>query len=128
MLDRDDFTEEQKQYLQGFAAGSGLVQKLSLNVLPTTPATSTADPNRAAQEKAVAEGKKLCPEEEAKRKIGHGLDIWDEVVRHARDDRYPKGTDVFLFKFQGLFYVAPAQDSFMCRLRLPGGIITSHQM
>ena len=49
-------------------------------------------------------------------------------MEHARDGRFPKGTDVFLFKFQGLFYVAPAQDSFMCRLRLPAGIINSHQM
>jgi ferredoxin-nitrite reductase len=27
-----------------------------------------------------------------------------------------------------LFYVAPAQDAFMCRLRMPGGVITSHQL
>ena len=49
------------------------------------------------------------------------------MIEHARDGRFPKGTDVFLFKFQGLFYVAPAQDAFMCRLRLPAGIINSHQ-
>ena len=30
-------------------------------------------------------------------------------------------------KFQGLFFVAPAQNSFMCRLRIPGGQLNSHQ-
>jgi ferredoxin-nitrite reductase len=54
--------------------------------------------------------------------------MWDELRRHAEEDRFPQGLDVFLFKFQGLFYVAPAQDAFMCRLRLPGGILTSHQL
>lgn len=128
MLDTDDFTEQQKQYLQGFAAASGLAKRVSLDVLPTVHGASDPDRNRAAQERALAEGKRLCAEEEAKRKIGHGLDIWDQVVRHAREGKYPKGTDVFLFKFQGMFYVAPAQDSFMCRLRLPGGIISSSQL
>src|SRR5262245_4906724 len=71
MFENADFTEEQKQYLQGFAAGSGLVQKLSLNVLPTFQSTLNADPNCAAQDKVLAEGKKLVSEEEAKRKIGH---------------------------------------------------------
>ncbi|WP_428938385.1 NirA family protein [Fontivita pretiosa] len=133
------FSEEQKHYLDGFVHGSGLSQ--ALRSLPVPAATSSdaaspgsatravqsLDPNLAAQDRALAAGGKLCAEEQAKRRIGHGLDIWDEVLRHARDGRYPRGTDVFLFKFQGLFYVAPAQDSFMCRLRLPGGIITSHQ-
>jgi hypothetical protein len=36
------------------------------------------------------------------------------VHRPRYDDwTFPKGKDVFLFKYQGLFYVAPAQDSFM---------------
>src|SRR5205823_7886781 len=38
-----------------------------------------------------------------------------------------KSTDVFLHKFHGLFYVAPNQDSFMLRLRLPGGILSAYQ-
>ena len=52
----------------------------------------------------------------------------DHPRGHAQEKKFPKGPDVFLFKFQGLFYVAPAQDSFMCRLRLPCGIISSHQL
>jgi ferredoxin-nitrite reductase len=74
----------------------------------------------------MGQGKKLCAEEQAKRNL-NGLDTWDLVLEHARDGRFPKGTDVFLMKFQGMFYVAPAQDAFMCRLRIPGGIMSSAQ-
>ena len=45
----------------------------------------------------------------------------------ARAVYFPKGTDVFLTKFFGMFYVAPAQNAFMCRLRIPGGILTTTQ-
>ena len=130
----EEFTEEQKNYLQGFVAGSSLTRSMSLNVLPSTSGPVTEEivigpdsPQRQAQDRFIAAGKKLVAEETAKRNKS-GLDLWDEVIEHARDGRYPKGTDVFLFKFQGLFYVAPAQDSFMCRLRFPAGIINSHQM
>ncbi|MGB7158366.1 MAG: NirA family protein [Tepidisphaeraceae bacterium] len=130
----DGFSEEQKQYLDGFVSGAGVVR--SLNVLPTWQKTlglpeqprptESSDTNIAAQDRFIAEGKKLCAEEQAKRKL-NGLDTWDLVLEHARDARFPKGTDVFMMKFQGLFYVAPAQDAFMCRLRLPGGFVSTAQ-
>ncbi len=81
----------------------------------------------AAQDRFTAAGKKLSAEEQAKRKFVSGLDTWDLVLEHARDARFPKGTDVFMMKFQGLFFVAPAQNSFMSRLRIPGGVLNSHQ-
>ena len=114
-LEQAGFTEEQKQYLDGFIAGGGIRQ--SLHVLPmwqqTLPAADPVPANFTAEEKA-------------KHKL-NGLDTWDLVLEHARDARFPKGTDVFLMKFQGLFYVAPAQDAFMCRLRIPGGFLSSAQ-
>src|SRR6185437_4618532 len=108
--------------------GSGLAS-LRLPILSSPDASSVGadNPHRAAQDRFLNAGRKLCPEEQAKRNK-NGLDLWDEVVEHARSRRFPKGTDVFLFKFQGLFYVAPAQDAFMCRLRFPAGIISSHQL
>src|SRR5206468_2223682 len=132
----EEFNEEQKRYLEGFAAGSGMGRTFSLAVLPANGRSSAqpaAEPapsgpeglHRAAQDRFIAEGKKLTPEERAKRNK-NGLDLWDEVVEHAQSGRYPSGTDVFLFKFQGLFFVAPAQDSFMCRLRFPAGIVSAH--
>ncbi len=137
----DQFTSEQKNYLEGFAIGSGMTR--SLVSLPTFAGVLGNAPgpkprveegssgpdamNRAAQDRFLAEGKTLTPEEKAKRKK-NGLDVWDMMLDHARDNRFPRGTDVFLFKFLGMFYVAPAQDSFMCRLRIAGGFMTDHQM
>jgi ferredoxin-nitrite reductase len=123
-MNTNDFTQEQKLYLEGFVAGSGIRKTIAL---PQIGGGAAADIHRLAQDRQVAEGKKLVAEEKAKREK-NGLDLWDQVAAHARDGKFPKGTDVFLFKFQGLFYVAPAQDSFMSRLRFPGGILTSHQM
>lgn len=56
------------------------------------------------------------------------LDIWDKLLAHADENRVPAAEDVFRFKFHGLFYVAPAQDAFMLRLRISGGALTAHQM
>ncbi len=121
----DNFSTEQQEYLKGFMSG---VEARRGSLSPgggEVPADPT-DLQRVAQDRTVAEGGKLTPEEEAKRKR-HPLDRLDEIGRLAAEDRFPKGTDVFLTKFHGLFYVAPAQDSFMCRMRMPGGILTAAQ-
>ena len=123
----DDFTPEQKRYLEGFAAGQGIAR---LNLGGAKPAAVSSGPDRIhdeARARTVAAGGKLVAEEDAKAKK-NGLDIWDEIRKLADEGKFPKGTDVFLWKFHGLFYVAPAQDSFMCRLRIPGGQLSPHQM
>jgi ferredoxin-nitrite reductase len=119
------FSQEQQEYLKGFMAGVE-ARRGTLGVA-AAPAADPSDLQRAAQDATIAAGGKLVPEEEAKRKK-HPLDRWDEISAVAAEGKYPKGTDVFLTKFHGLFYVAPAQDSFMCRLRIPGGILNAHQM
>ncbi len=123
------FAPDQQEYLKGFL--SGVEARRAALGLPLAPvAESAADPNdlqRLAQDRAVAAGGKLVAEEEAKRKK-HPLDRFDEISALAAEGRFPKGTDVFLTKFHGLFYVAPAQNSFMCRLRIPGGILQAWQM
>ena len=58
----------------------------------------------------------------------HPLDLWDEIGTNAQKGEFPKGSDVFLYKFHGLFYVAPAQNSFMLRLRNPNGILDSYKL
>ena len=127
----DDFTEEQKQYLAGFASGQAAARAARAVAL-APGANAPAEPSGPevihfrAQNRALAEGKKLVAEEEAKRKK-NPLDMWDELCANARDGKFPKGSDVFLYKFHGLFYVAPAQDAFMCRLRIPNGILSAHQ-
>jgi ferredoxin-nitrite reductase len=121
-----DFTDEQKQYLDGFLSGLA-ARRGGLAAPPVAAASMQTDIHRAAQDRFIAAGKKLVPEEEAKRK-SHPLDMWDELRDEASAGCFPKGIDVFRHKFFGLFYVAPAQDSFMCRLRIPNGVLQPHQM
>ena len=123
------FSFEQTEYLKGFMAGvEARRAALGLPLVPEggAPAADPADLQRAAQDRTVAAGGKLVPEEEAKRKK-HPLSRFDEVTALANAEQFPKGTDIFLTKFFGLFYVAPAQNAFMCRPRIPGGIMTAAQ-
>src|SRR4029077_15708029 len=122
-----------KQYLEGFIAGiakkRGIAVPNGAAVPAPSDAPSASDPasiHIAAQDRTVASGGKLVPEELAKREK-NPFDMWDEIAANAAAARFPKGLDVFRHKFHGLFYVAPNQDAFMLRLRLPGGIVSSHQ-
>ena len=141
------FGESQKQYLQGLMMGSDVaraVQGLPIlsNSASGNSATVTIGASKqddagfldtpeamhiAAQDRFLADGKKLSGEEQAKREK-NALDLWDEMQQRADAKAFPKGTDVFMQKFHGLFYVAPAQDSYMCRMRFPGGHLASYQM
>ena len=120
------FTPEQQEYLKGFMAGVEARRAVSGQPLAPVEAATPTDIHRSAQDRTVASGGKLTAEEEAKRKK-HPLDRFDDLTAMASERRFPKGTDIFLSKFFGLFYVAPAQNAFMCRLRIPGGILNAHQ-
>ncbi|MCF8533318.1 MAG: NirA family protein [Reyranella sp.] len=127
-----EFDDQQKQWLQGFVSGVE-ARKAADRLSGRASGTSAAQPvgpdalQHAAQDRTTAAGGKLVAEEIAKR-ARHPLDRWDEVVERAGAGQFPKGIDVFLTKYQGLFYVAPAQNSFMCRLRIPNGILNAWQM
>ena len=139
MNKHNPFTDGQKEYLEGLMTGleaaraaKGLKPVLAgIDADPTVPGPGghplpLESIHYLAQDRVLAAGKSLTPEEHAKRER-QPLDMWDEVRANAEAERYPKGIDVFRHKFHGLFYVAPAQDSFMCRLRIPNGILTAHQ-
>jgi ferredoxin-nitrite reductase len=117
-------SEEQQRYLEGFMRG--IAAKLG-DGAPAAAADSATDIHRAAQDRFLAQGKSLVPEELAKRE-GHPLDLWDQIGANVAAGRFPKGLDVYRHKFFGLFYAAPAQDAFMCRLRMPNGILSAHQL
>ncbi|RRA49607.1 NirA family protein [Acidipila sp. EB88] len=127
------FSAEQTQYLQGFFAGA--MQRGALpfaghlpgGAITNDPATGVA--NAAVEAEPTVYGtpvSDLCREEQWKYER-NPLDAWDELLAHAAEDRAPDLEHTFRFKFHGLFYVAPAQDSFMVRLRIPGGVLTSAQ-
>jgi ferredoxin-nitrite reductase len=129
------FSAAQKEYLQGFFAGAA-----QRGLMPFVGHTSTGQitndphsglPNEAAEETEPmwfgTPASDLCKEERWKQEEDP-LDIWEKLVAHANEDKAPAPGDLFRFKFHGLFYVAPTQDSFMLRLRVPGGMLTSHQL
>jgi ferredoxin-nitrite reductase len=137
-MDRD-FSPEQKRYLEGYASGLCIAQTVrsAAAMLGGAPPPTVATPRESppnpdarmleAQDRTVAAGGKLVSEEKAKRER-HPLDRWEEIVGRAERGEFPKGTGVFCSKYFGLFYVAPAQNAFMCRLRLPNGTISAHQL
>ncbi|MDP0501513.1 MAG: NirA family protein [Verrucomicrobiota bacterium JB022] len=121
------FTDEQKQYLQGFFAG---VQQRGLPFLgQNRQGQFTGDPQQAVEEEIVygTPLEDLCKEERIKHEQ-NGLDVWDKIVALSEVDQFPEGGDMFRFKFYGLFHVKPAQDSFMLRCRIAGGRLLSHQL
>jgi ferredoxin-nitrite reductase len=128
------FTTEQREYLQGFFAGvsqRGLVPFIG----ETADGLITADPASGVKNQAAVGPETyfgtpiddLCREERWKFEEDP-LDIWDKLVAHANEDKVPVSDDLFRFKFHGLFYVSPAQDSFMLRMRIPGAVLSSYQM
>ncbi|TWU65470.1 NirA family protein [Crateriforma conspicua] len=148
MSNMNGFTEEQKQYLAGFTMGSDVARAVNgLPVVSGSGATASAirigsggasvdgqplvaGPDQLAleaQDRFTAAGQKLAKEEQAKRDK-NPLDMWDEIIARSDAGEFPKGTDVFLHKFHGMFYVTPAQDAYMMRLRIPGGMLRGWQL
>lgn len=87
-------------------------------------------PDRAmweAQNRYLRAGQRLSPEEGAKRRQPPH-ELWARMERLGRERRFPLGDDRFLYKFHGLFYVSPAEEAFMCRLRFAGGRVQAHQL
>jgi ferredoxin-nitrite reductase len=128
------FSTEQKEYLLGFFAG--VMQRSTAPFLGHTASGLLTDDassglvNRATPAKEVFHGTSVSDlsREELWKYQQNPLDMWDKILTHAEENRTPEAEDIFRFKFHGLFYVAPAQDSFMLRLRAPGGVLTAHQM
>lgn len=118
------FTGEQQEYLKGFMAG---VEARRGSILPAGEGGAPPDALRAAQDATIARGGKLVTQEDAKR-AKHPLDRWEEMAARAQAKTFPKPIDDFIGRYHGLFFVGPAQDAFMCRLRIPGGILSAHQL
>jgi ferredoxin-nitrite reductase len=131
-----NFTAEQKLYLEGFT--SGLQAGRSARGLPPGPgangAAATTDgpagPDAAAvkaQDRFIAAGKKLSDPERFKREL-NPFDGYEKLKAQALANEPPKPDDNFRWRFLGLFYCAPAQKTYMCRLRIPNGILKHWQL
>ncbi len=128
-----DFSDEQKRYLEGFAVGVQLMRggrglggggsAGKANAEPTGPDAA----HIKAQNKVLASDKKLADQEKFKREE-HPFDAYERLKDQARTNTPPVPADNFRWRYFGLFYVAPAQDSYMCRLRMPNGILKHWQL
>ena len=132
------FTPEQKEYLAGFMAGvsasatAPFVGQTGAGLL-TNSAAQAITPNLASPAASTEPEfhgtplSDLCKEEKWKFDEDP-LNAWDRLLKHADEDRVPDAEHTYRFKTHGLFYVAPAQDSFMLRLRIPACELSSTQL
>jgi ferredoxin-nitrite reductase len=65
--------------------------------------------------------------EEIKR-VKDGLDVLDDIYRHASSGVMPDADDLERMKWYGLFHRRQTPGYFMLRLRIPNGILTSEQI
>ncbi len=129
-----DFSPEQKRYLEGFTAGLQIARAGTRTQPGANKAAPSAPPEPAgpdaphlrAQDRVLAAGKKLADQEKWKREL-HPFDGYERLKDQSAKHEYPKPPDNFRWRFFGLFYVAPNQNSYMCRLRLPNGILKHSQ-
>jgi ferredoxin-nitrite reductase len=134
-----DFNPEQKRYLEGFVAGMQIAKAArAVGGAPAAQGTQAAQGAIAAepvgpdaehlraQDRVLKAGGKLSEQEKFKREL-HPFDGYERLKAQAAGNEYPKPADNFRWRFYGLFYVAPNQNSYMCRLRMPNGILTHWQ-
>jgi ferredoxin-nitrite reductase len=121
-----DFSPEQRRYLEGFVSGLSAA-RAARSAPAARPAPTGPDAiHFKAQDRTVAAGGKLADQEKFKREQ-HPFDAYERLKEQARNNEAPKPADNFRWRFFGLFYVAPAQSSYMCRLRMPNGILKHWQ-
>ncbi|MDO9441780.1 MAG: NirA family protein [Beijerinckiaceae bacterium] len=121
-----DFTPEQKRYLEGFMSGLQSTRQ-ARGAAPAEAAPTGPDaPHALAQARTLAAGGKLADQEKWKRDE-HPFDAYPRFREQARSGAYPKPEDNFRWRYHGLFYVAPTQNSYMCRMRIANGILNAWQ-
>lgn len=122
-----DFLPEQKRWLEGFLSGATAARNVTPPAAPAAAEPTGPDAEQwKAQDRAIAAGGKLVDQEKWKR-ADHPFEAYERLSREARSGAKPKPEDNFRWRYHGLFHVAPAQDSYMCRLRIPNGILTHWQ-
>jgi ferredoxin-nitrite reductase len=130
-----DFSDEQKRYLEGFMSGLQVgrvgrgIGLAGGGAVPEKSAPEPIGPDAAglkAQDRFLGDGKKLSDPEKFKREQ-HPFDAYERLKEQAKHNTPPPPADNFRWRYYGLFYVAPTQNSFMSRLRIPNGILKHWQ-
>jgi ferredoxin-nitrite reductase len=116
MSESEVFTAVQQRYLEGYFAGlnaSGITFGGISPALESTPSGPSLDD--------------LTKEE----RIKHDLNPFDAIEQLQIDARWnaaPEPDMAFRYKWNGLFWLNPVKDGYMCRLRIPGGTVKSYQL
>jgi ferredoxin-nitrite reductase len=130
-----EFDPEQKRYLEGFMSGLQIARAARGASAPAAGATAGPPPaeptgpdaeHLRAQDRFIKAGKKLSDPEKFKREL-HPFDGYERLKEQAAHNEPPKVDDNFRWRFYGLFYCAPNQKAYMCRLRIPNGILKHWQ-
>jgi len=127
---------EQKRYLEGFMTGLQVAKSARTAngngaAIPANGATA-AEPTgpdaaaQRAQDRVLKAGGKLSDPEKFKREL-NPFDGYEKLKAQAANNEAPKADDNFRWRFFGLFYCAPTQSAYMCRLRIPNGILSHWQ-
>ncbi len=123
-----DFTPDQKRYLEGFVSGLTAARaSRGVNGGGKGEPTGPDAIHIKAQDRTIAAGGKLADQEKFKREL-HPFDAYGKFREQAEKNEAPKPADNFRWRYFGLFYVAPAQTSYMCRLRIANGILSHCQL
>jgi ferredoxin-nitrite reductase len=122
-----DFSPEQKRYLEGFVSGLSAARVARPGGGAKGEPTGPDAIHIKAQDRTIAEGGKLADQEKFKREL-HPFDAYPKLREQAQRNEAPKPADNFRWRYFGLFYVAPAQSSYMCRLRIANGILSHWQL
>ena len=111
-----DFSPDQKRYLEGFVTGLNAA-RATRGALPAGKAEPTGPDaiHLKAQDRVTAAGGKLNDQEKFKREQ-HPFDAYARLKQQAETNEPPKPADNFRWRYYGLFYVAPAQTSYMLSL------------
>ena len=108
---------EQEAYLEGFFNGLEqrgiLFEDIAPNPVSLSGSSSTLED--------------LVFEERVK-KSSHPLDTYPRIVENSETGVEPDKEDQFRFKWHGLFYETPLKNTYMARLRIPGGELKSYQL
>jgi ferredoxin-nitrite reductase len=134
---RGDFEPEQKRYLEGFVAGlqiakvaKSLAGRSGAAAAPAAAAvpepTGPDAPHWRAQDRVIRAGGKLTDQEKFKREL-HPFDGYEKLKGQAAANAAPKPDDNFRWRYFGLFFLAPASNTYMSRLRIPNGILKAAQ-
>lgn len=139
MSEAGPFSEEQKQYLQGFltalnqkgpsplAGFAGVNASGQFTASPDQATERLSDPTPDSGGLFGTPLKKLCKEERLKLEK-NPLDMFGQMQAMAAAGEMAEGGDVFRFKFHGLFNTSPVQEGYMLRTRIPGCVVDASQM